>query len=124
MGPNNVYSPAIEVPYHEITKSYYAWIRASVWILKTGDPTENESLLVIHFNYKEQPYKYRTVSFKNRDLPFQAGQWNRLTIDYMTPEVRTIDDLLKVYVWYRGQGDLYIDDLKVEVFEPKEVERE
>lgn len=124
LGPDNIYSPAFEMPFKEITRSYYGWIRATVWIYKTGDPSLNESLLVVHFNYDHRPYKYRAVSYKNMHMPFQPGQWNRITIDYMTPEVRTPDDPLKVYVWYRGQGDVYIDDFTVEVFEPREVENE
>ena len=40
-------------------------------------------------------------------------------MDYMTPEVRTQSDPVKVYVWYRGRGEIYIDNLMLEVFEPK-----
>jgi hypothetical protein len=119
LGVDNIYYPALEIPFSQITKSYYAWIRATVWIYKPGDPSENESLLVIHFNYNYRPYKYRAVSFKNQGLPFEQGQWNKLTIDYLTPEVRTGNDPLKVYIWYRGQGDVFIDDMVVEAFEPR-----
>lgn len=115
----NIYSKAIEFPFREITNNYYAWLRVSVWIFKPGIPEEDESLLVVHFNYEGRPYKYRAVSFKNQNIPFERGKWNKISMDYMTPEVRTLGDPVKIYVWHRGPGDIFIDDLTVEVFEPK-----
>ena len=113
----NIFSPAIEIPFHELTGHYYAWLRASAWIYEPDSSLTDESLLIIHFNYEGRPYKYRAASFQNRGLEIIPGRWNRISIDYMTPEVRTKDDPVKIYIWYRGKGEIYVDDLTLEVFE-------
>ena len=120
----NAFSSPIKIPFNEITRNYYAWIRASMWVYRTDDTATDESLLIIHFDYKGRPYKFRGVSFKNQGLEFTPGQWNLISIDYMTPEVRTPRDPLMVYAWYRGEGDIHIDDILVEVFEPRTITSE
>jgi hypothetical protein len=42
-----------------------------------------------------------------------------LGIDYLTPEVRTKEDNLKVYLWHRGKKKVLLDDLIVYAYEPK-----
>lgn len=113
----NIFSQAITVPFRYLTNSYFAWLRASVWIYLPNDSDADETLLVIHFNYRGKPYKYRAEKFKDVGLSFVVGQWNRLSIDYLTPEIRTKQDPVKVYVWYRGKGEIYIDNLTLEAFE-------
>lgn len=115
----NIFTPAIEIPFHDLTGHYYAWLRASAWIYKPDASLADESLLVIHFNFEGRPYKYRAVSFRNQELEFIPGQWNRISIDYMTPEVRTKEDPVRIYVWHRGKGEIYVDNLTLEVFEPR-----
>jgi hypothetical protein len=39
---------------------------------------------------------------------------------YLTPESPDPEDIIQVYVWYRGKKELYLDDLKIDLFEPKE----
>ena len=38
-------------------------------------------------------------------------------MDYLTPEVRSKNDLLIVYLWNQGDLDIYFDDFLIEVFE-------
>ena len=118
MDEQHLYSPAIEAPYSRITDQYYAWIRGSVMVYPVVDPQSNPASLVICFDHNGYSYKYKTQDFEKLDL--KLNQWNKVSFDYMTPEVRTTNDKLKVYVWLRGKDALYIDDLKVEVFEPKQ----
>ena len=49
----------------------------------------------------------------------QLNQWNLITADYMTPELLSRSDELEVYVWYNGKENIWIDDLKIEFFNPK-----
>lgn len=116
----NIWSPSIEIPYREITDDYYAWLRASVWVYREETDPDEEVLLVIHFNYKEKPYKYRTTSLKGQGKETSPGQWYQLRIDYMTPEVRTLKDPVKVYAWYKGKNKVFIDKLSLELFEEKD----
>ncbi len=110
-----IYSPTIENKYSEITKEYYAWIRPSVYVYAEADKRVPPSSLVICFMHNEYPYKYRQVALEERE--YHEG-WNKVSLDYLTPEVRSKSDAMRVYVWNRSEENLMIDDLKVEIFEP------
>ncbi len=81
---------------------------------------ENPVSLVQTFEHKGQSYKYMGLDLANPSLKLKTGTWNPVQLDYMTPEVRSSKDLLKAYVWLRGQQPVIIDNVKVEVFEPKD----
>ena len=38
---------------------------------------------------------------------------------YLTPEVRSEEDNLKIYLWHRGKQKIMIDDLRIHVYEPR-----
>jgi hypothetical protein len=115
----NIWSPAFKMPFKTITSSDYAWIRAGVYIYPTDTNDLNQVLLVADFKHGKGVYKYRAFSFKDLNLQAKPGQWNLLSFDYMTPEVRSINDILEVYLWYRGKSPCYIDELTVDAFEKK-----
>jgi hypothetical protein len=50
-------------------------------------------------------------------MNLKLNEWNRICFDYLTPEVRRKTDKLKVYIWHRGKGELFVDDLQVEISE-------
>jgi len=52
-------------------------------------------------------------------MNLKLNEWNRVCFDYLTPEVHRKTNNLKVYIWYRGKEELFVDDLQVEIFEPK-----
>lgn len=112
---SRVYSDAIEVPYNEITQKDHAFLKVSASVFCTEE--DNPFSLVIHFTHKGHAYKYYTVDSEN--LQLKKGQWNTLSHLYLTPEVRRLEDPLKVYIWQRGKKTLFIDYLQVEVFEKK-----
>jgi hypothetical protein len=63
-------------------------------------------------------YKYKGTGTDQLNL--EVGKWSQITVDYLTPEaVRNSGDRLSVYIWNNSKGKIYIDDLKVESFEPK-----
>jgi len=109
------YSPAIEVPYKEITQKDHVFLKVSVSVF-IGEEV-NPFSLVIHFTHKGHAYKYYTVDAEQ--LQLKKGQWNTISHLYLTPEVRRLSDPLKAYVWYRGKEALFIDKLQVEVYEKK-----
>lgn len=114
--PEVPWTPGPDVPFLELTKRDHAWLRASarLWV---GDslPAEPPPVLVMTFHHKGQTYQYRTGEW---DIPPGArNTWVPITMDYLTPEVRSPKDNLKVYVWNEHGGQWRVDDLKVEVWE-------
>jgi hypothetical protein len=117
---NHPFSPGVSSPFKELTSSYYAWIRLSCMVYPLYDLKENPVSLVQTFEHKGQSYKYLGTDLADPLLNVKPGQWNVVSMDYMTPEVRSKEDILKAYVWLRGQQPVLIDNLKVEVFEPED----
>jgi hypothetical protein len=107
------------MPYKKITSSDYAWIRAGVYIYPTDTNDLNQALLEVDFKHGKKVYKYRAFSFIDLNIKAKPGQWNLLSFDYMTPEVRSNDDMLEVRIWYRGKSPCFIDKLTVDAFEKK-----
>ncbi len=118
MDSQQKFSPAFKIAFNELTDKDHAWIRASAWIYPLTGSKNEIPLMVMTFSHDDQYYKYRTAGFENRKLEFSPNQWNLLTMDYMTPEVRSARDLLSVYLWFRGTGRVYVDDIQIEVIEP------
>jgi len=118
MDQNHPFSPGVSILFKELTTSYYAWIRLSCMVYPVNNLKENPVSLVQTFEHKGQSYKYLGLDLADPVLQLKQGQWNAVHLDYMTPEVRNKEDILKAYVWLRGQQAVLIDNLKVEVFEP------
>lgn len=114
---NNIYSPAIELPYYDLTIKDHVWIRASVYFYLPSDSLVPAFSLITHFVHNDYPYKYN--GFDSENVTIAHGNWNKVSFDYLTPEVRNKTDKLKVYVWLRGKTPLYIDELQIEVYERK-----
>lgn len=112
-----LYSPAFEESYRDITNKNYIWLRASVWVYLTAPYNESNSAIVISTETKEKSYKYLTSNYSNFSIkPFV---WTEIYLDYITPDIRHSDDKVKVYFWNMGSKPIFIDNFKIEIFEPK-----
>ncbi len=113
------FTAAIEATFVQITRSDHAWLRVSAMVYPKVEPDISPASLVATFEHNGEPYKYKAEGIELAKYPVKAGKWNRIEFDYLTPEVRSKDDKLKVYFWLRGNQPVKVDDLKVEVWEPK-----
>jgi hypothetical protein len=117
MSEKNQYSPGIDIKYKDLTTHNHAWLRTSVKVMLPDSFAGGEPLLVATFHHNEKAYKYMTSEF-NKGPKMHPGL-NTLTLDYLTPEVRSTNDNVKIYVWYTGKQPILVDDLTIELFEPK-----
>ena len=118
---NYIYSTKIEMPYAYITKKDHAWIRVS-GNFYVNDNFKKVSLGIVttFINYKGYGYKYNFNIIENGiESHAEIGKWNYFVFDYLTPEVRSVNDNLNVYFWLQGIYPVYVDNLKVEAFEKK-----
>jgi hypothetical protein len=113
------FTPAIEASFSEITMSDHAWLRISAVVFPIFDPALNPASLVATFEHEGEAYKYKAEGIDLEKYTIKTGEWNKVQFDYLTPEVRSKKDKLKVYFWLRGNQPVLVDDLKVEVFEPR-----
>jgi hypothetical protein len=112
------FSSGPDVKYKVLTRYDHAWIRVTVKLFIPAGYRDEWPLLVISFHHRNKTYKYRTLGLDDHTVKYDA--WNTLKMDYLTPEVFSKEDNLKVYVWQRGKGKIALDDMVVRVFEPKE----
>ncbi|OYT11489.1 MAG: hypothetical protein B6I18_03980 [Bacteroidetes bacterium 4572_112] len=115
------FSPDFKVKYQDITDKDYVWLRVSAWIYPVHPLNETPAYLVVSFQHKGKNYKYKTIDLSNTEFKDKIimNQWNKVSIDYLTPEVRSTNDNLIVYIWNTGKKEIYFDDIEIEVFEPR-----
>jgi len=116
------YSPSYRISFDDLTQRYYAWIKVTVWVYPVHELDETPSAIVITFQHKRKNYQYRAQAFNNPEIKknLKLNRWNKVEMLYLTPEVRKKEDNLLIYIWNRGKKDIYFDDLKIEMMEPKD----
>ncbi len=119
LNKDKIYSPSINYDYKDLSKKDYVIIKTSVYVFPIFDLSENPVSLVVTFLHKGKNYKYQTIDLEEHKHNIKLNQWNKVTMYYLSPEVRQKSDNLLVYVWLRGQQKVFVDDLLIEVFEPR-----
>lgn len=114
---NNSFLSGPDLAYHLITTQDHAWIHAQTEYFIPDTFDGDAPLLVASFHHQKQAYKYRGEALKVDTA--SRGQWNSFDFWYLTPEVRTLEDNLKVYIWNRTPSTIYIKNFSVEVWEIK-----
>ena len=111
------FSPGLNMVYHSASPKEGSWIRAHVSIFPISDMKERPASLVITMANKEGSYKYKLIDLEKDSLV--PGTWNEIIMDYEIPYVEDPEDVIKVYIWNRGKGLFYMDDLQIELLEPR-----
>jgi len=117
LGENQNSFPIIEASYAKITDQSYAWIRCSVMVYPVSEINKKTSSFIVCFEHNGYNYKHKRLDLESLNL--KLNEWNKVTVDYLTPEVRNKQNKLKVFVEHLGNDKLFIDDLKVEIYELK-----
>jgi hypothetical protein len=110
------FSPSFQSAYRDLTGRDHAWVRIEARVYVPAAYEGPDPLLVATFSHKGGNYKYR--SSENHKIELEAGGWNTIRFDYMTPEVRRRSDLLYIYVWHRGRQPVYLGSLSAVLYEP------
>lgn len=113
------YSPSEEefgyshkVPFSELTIKDHAWIELRFDYKCTR--TEQPILVAFCMDRKNGAYGYTTFELEQDSL-----NWKSKTIHFLTPEIRSKNDVLKIDFWKRSPANLWIDNLKIVVYEKK-----
>jgi hypothetical protein len=118
--PDKPYVAGVDLAYKDITRKEYFWIQVSVQVFPLLPFEEPSGSLVVSFEHDGQPYKYKAVSINDKQFGLQYEQWNRVGFDFLTPEIRSNKDRLKVYFWLQGKTPMLIDDFRIDMWEPIE----
>ncbi|MBL0125918.1 MAG: hypothetical protein IPP83_00360 [Flavobacteriales bacterium] len=110
------FTPGPDLRFDELTSKDHAWLRISAKLFIT-DSTDASPVIVCTFHHKGETYKYKTMSWELTNAPKNA--WLNTSFDYISPEVRSPEDNVKVYIWNQHGGTHRVDGLRVEAWEPK-----
>ena len=113
-----VYGPTFKIPWYKLTDREHVWVRVSFDYLPVHDLKEAPASLVIELNHNKGQYieKYRNYNLEQHS--YTINEWNTFSVDYLTPYPLSVKkDVLKIYVYLRGDKPIYIDNFHVEVFE-------
>lgn len=115
IAPTIEFSPAVQIPYHQITTNDHAWMRIVFWVKPLEEITENAGYFTVTFQHKGGNYKYRSMPLSSQ---LKIGEWNKVEINYLTPEVRDDNDVLSIYYWNTGNSHLLIK--KIDIYASEE----
>ncbi|HWY37567.1 MAG TPA: hypothetical protein VNY73_03340 [Bacteroidia bacterium] len=111
------FTPPIDVSYNTLTQKHYAWIKISARVyMPKQDSGKMDASLVVSFSHKGEDYIYK--SFAMQDLK-TTNTWQEISFYCLTPEVRSMADMLRFYAWNPGKVKVYFDYIKLESYEPK-----
>lgn len=112
------YSPVIDIPYDNLTTKDHAWLRIRVKVFPVTRTDSDRFALVMHFSFNGFAYQYKSV--ESPALNLKLNEWNDISFDYLTPEVRRKNDIFRTFVWNITGAPVLVDALSVEVFEPRD----
>jgi hypothetical protein len=108
------FSPGLWIKFKDLNPGDSSWIRATGYIWFNCNPAEAKCSLVATCNRNGVSYKYMSIPIEKEAI--HPDQWNRISIDYLIPPPPDREDVLLVYFWYRGAGDLLVDDIEIDFF--------
>jgi hypothetical protein len=97
------------LPYELVTSKDHVWVETS-FILENNLSADQAPCFVMLMNRKEGAYGYFAPEIKDSIK-------NQYTYTYLTPEIRSMKDELKCYIWNRAKKPLKIKHLKVKIWE-------
>lgn len=112
-------TPLVKLPYNSFSEKDHLWIRAYATIERTEELERYEEVafaahLSICMLYHERTYSWRNTPVEE----FETDEVN-LTKEYLTPDIRTMEDEIAVRVWLQYGPAIQVKDLYFEVYEPK-----
>lgn len=114
------FSPGLWIKFKDLNPGDSSWIRATGYVWFSCPSADVKCNLVSTCNHKGVNFKYMFIPLETENL--KPNQWNRVSIDYRIPEAPDGEDVLQAYFWYRGGGEMLVDDVKIEFFKLKKNE--
>lgn len=118
MDPAVPWSPAIRVPYGDITAKDHLYVHYSANVFIPQDAARGELRVVVGMEHKGGSYGvlHHTVT----DLRPSGSGWSTIDVWYLTPVVRHPNDYIRGFLWWGDEHTIWVDDVSLELFEPIE----
>lgn len=116
--PKVGWSPSVAMTYSDLTSRDHLWVRFTLHVYVPPGSPRVDCALAVCMEHRAQKYGDRVRPIAPEELV--PGQWNEVSMWFLTPAVRDGDDLLYGYLWLRDTVPVWIDDARIEPFERKE----
>ncbi len=100
--------------YCELTKKDHLWVVVSFDVRFPEKLTSAWPCLVTTMDHKGKCYGYFAGDIKSDTI---CRKWKECRFEYLTPEIRNVNDYLKIYIWNRNKETIDVDHFKIEIFE-------
>ena len=104
------YGPAFTKKISEINGGNFNKIHIALWAF-APEPISNMPIVISIENAEKGGYIWASSHIEN--FIFQ-DEWGRAFFNFDMPEVKSKDDVLKIYVWNVERKNLFIDDFSIE----------
>jgi hypothetical protein len=110
------FSKTFQYKFKQLTDKDHVWIEASADLRFPSNGPGKIPLFVMSTEYHGKVYGYHASEIK---VDSQDGNWHTYKFDYLTPEIRSKNDVIKCYIWNNGKTAYDLDNFKFDVYDHK-----
>jgi hypothetical protein len=110
----NMYSPGLNTEIRNLSDTNRILLHASAYVYVPENADYNPYHLVLSVEGKDGQYYYQAVDSDSEMIDVQA--WNLIELSAEIKNIKSTDDIIKVYIWYSGRREVLVDDIKVEFY--------
>ena len=110
----NPYSPGLKTEIRSLMDTTRVLFRASAWVFVPAPAVVNSFHIVSSIENEHGAYHYQAIDSQVENIETDA--WNKIEMITEVADVRSPDDILKVYIWYTGKREVIVDDLQIEFY--------
>lgn len=107
------FSPGLWIRFKDLNPGDSSWICVTGYVWFSCPASEAKCSLVATCNHNGINYKYMFIPIEKESV--KPGQWNRISLSYHIPPAPGGEDVLQAYFWYRGSGEMLVDDITVDI---------
>lgn len=114
-----IYSAGLEIPYHQVSNKYYALITMKAMILCNEDVKTVLPTVICKFRHNKNGYFHFAIDVEKEYPNMVLGEWTEIEMNFISPDIRHVDDDLQVFGMLRGKGEFFLDNLSISSYVEK-----
>jgi hypothetical protein len=117
----HIYGAVYKHPFDSLTSQDHLRMKMECDVFIPAESFDKELSLTFNMvGNRKQNYGYRGTAVQK--LGAQPGKWSHVEAWFFTPPILHSDDILSLVIWNNGGGKALVDNVKVTLYEPKEIE--
>ncbi len=118
LAPGREFTPAWRMAWEQLTGSDHVWLEVTCRVQRPLNGTLPKLTLVTTLEHGGNSYGYSTQDAALEQVA--PGEWQRVQLWYLSPEVRRPEDPLILYCWLRDTLPVLVDEIEVTLYEPRQ----